>query len=66
MTPVIAASPLPLHPVISNWFESKGWVPRRHQLEVLEGSHYLHWTQSPAMARIIADFIGAHVDLPHA
>jgi pimeloyl-ACP methyl ester carboxylesterase len=37
-----------------------------HRLEVLEGSHYLHWTQSPAMARIIADFIAAHVDLPHA
>lgn len=32
-----------------------------HQLEVLEGSHYLHWTQAPAMARIITDFVEAHI-----
>jgi ATP-dependent Lhr-like helicase len=24
-----------LHPVIAGWFASKGWVPRRHQLDVL-------------------------------
>jgi len=33
-----------------------------HQLEVLEGTHYLQWTQSPAMGRIITDFVAAHVD----
>lgn len=33
-----------------------------HQLEVLEGAHYLQWTQSPAMGRIITDFVAAHVD----
>jgi pimeloyl-ACP methyl ester carboxylesterase len=32
-----------------------------HQLEILEGSHYLHWTQSPTMARTITEFISAHV-----
>jgi pimeloyl-ACP methyl ester carboxylesterase len=32
-----------------------------HQLEVLEGTHYLQWTQSPALARIISEFITAHV-----
>jgi pimeloyl-ACP methyl ester carboxylesterase len=32
-----------------------------HQLEVLEGSHYLHWTQSSALARIISTFVAAHV-----
>lgn len=32
-----------------------------HQLEILEGSHYLQWTQSPALGRIISEFIGAHV-----
>ena len=32
-----------------------------HQLEVLEGTHYLHWTQSSALARIIANFVAANV-----
>ena len=32
-----------------------------HQLEVLEGGHYLHWTQSPQMGRLITDFVSAHV-----
>jgi pimeloyl-ACP methyl ester carboxylesterase len=44
-----------------------GWVQRhedqlrnvrRHRIVVLEGGHYLHWTQSKAMAAIITDFIG--------
>ena len=26
---------MPLHPTISQWFKSKGWAPRRHQLDVL-------------------------------
>ncbi|MHB1111272.1 MAG: DEAD/DEAH box helicase, partial [Devosia sp.] len=29
---------MPLHPTIESWFASKGWAPRRHQLEVLEAS----------------------------
>lgn len=33
-----------------------------HQLEVLEGAHYLHWTQSPEMGRIITAFVAAHVN----
>lgn len=33
-----------------------------HQLEVLEGTHYLHWTQSPEMGRIITAFVTAHVN----
>ena len=32
-----------------------------HELHVLEGSHYLHWTQSPAIGRIISEFVTAHV-----
>jgi pimeloyl-ACP methyl ester carboxylesterase len=32
-----------------------------HQLEILEGAHYLQWTQAPEMGRIISEFIGAHV-----
>ncbi|MEO6115475.1 MAG: alpha/beta hydrolase [Pseudolysinimonas sp.] len=33
-----------------------------HQLEVLEGAHYLQWTQAPAMARLITDFVAANVN----
>jgi pimeloyl-ACP methyl ester carboxylesterase len=32
-----------------------------HQLDVMEGAHYLQWTQSPALARTISEFIAAHV-----
>ncbi|MEO8527551.1 MAG: alpha/beta hydrolase [Pseudolysinimonas sp.] len=32
-----------------------------HQLEVLEGAHYLQWTQAPALARLITEFVAAHV-----
>jgi pimeloyl-ACP methyl ester carboxylesterase len=32
-----------------------------HELEVLDGAHYLQWTQSPAMANTISAFIAAHV-----
>lgn len=32
-----------------------------HRLEVLEGNHYLHWTQAPAMARMMSEFISADV-----
>jgi pimeloyl-ACP methyl ester carboxylesterase len=32
-----------------------------HQLEVLEGAHYLQWTQSPALAQLITDFVAKNV-----
>ena len=44
-----------------------GWVKthedqlgnvRRHEIVVLDGPHYLHWSQSKAMARKITDFLG--------
>jgi len=31
---------------------------RRHKIVVLDGGHYLHWTQSQEMAALITDFIG--------
>jgi len=43
-----------------------GWLPaherqlrnvRRHELVVLEGGHYLHWTQSAAIAKKITEFL---------
>jgi pimeloyl-ACP methyl ester carboxylesterase len=46
------------------------WLPKHeaelvgvttHQLEVLEGAHYLQWTQAPALGRIISEFVAAHV-----
>lgn len=30
----------------------------RHELVVLDGGHYLHWTHSPEMADNVADFLG--------
>lgn len=32
-----------------------------HQLDVLKGAHYLHWTQAPALARLISAFVTANV-----
>jgi len=32
---------------------------QRHEVVVLDGPHYLHWTQSEEMARMIVDFTGA-------
>lgn len=32
-----------------------------HQLDIIKGGHYLHWTQAPLMARTISDFITANV-----
>ena len=31
---------------------------KRHELVALEGGHYLHWTQSKAMAKRISEFLG--------
>ncbi|MET0830413.1 MAG: alpha/beta hydrolase [Microbacterium sp.] len=33
-----------------------------HQLEVLDGTHYLHWTQAPQMGHLITDFVATHVN----
>jgi hypothetical protein len=44
-----------------------GWVKRHedqlrnvrlHEVVVLDGGHYLHWTQSRRMAALITDVIG--------
>jgi pimeloyl-ACP methyl ester carboxylesterase len=32
-----------------------------HQIQIVEGAHYLHWTQAPILARAITDFVAAHV-----
>ena len=39
---------MPLHPTITSWFASKGWAPRKHQLDVLAS-----W-QADASALLIA------------
>ncbi len=31
---------------------------QRHEIVVLDGGHYLHWTQSRAMAKAIGEFLG--------
>ncbi len=31
---------------------------KRHEIVVLDGGHYLHWTQSRAMAKAIGEFLG--------
>ena len=37
---------------------------RRHEVVVLDGGHYLHWTQSEAMADEIRAFLGADLARP--
>ncbi len=32
-----------------------------HQLEVLDGAHYLQWTQAPALGRLISEFVTTNV-----
>ncbi|MGV8971585.1 MAG: alpha/beta fold hydrolase [Rhodoglobus sp.] len=32
-----------------------------HELDIIEGSHYLHWTQAPLMGRTISAFLAAHL-----
>jgi ATP-dependent helicase Lhr and Lhr-like helicase len=39
---------MPLHPAIADWFASKGWSPRKHQLDVLTA------TERGASAMLIA------------
>jgi hypothetical protein len=34
---------------------------RHHEVVVLDGGHYLHWTQSKAMADKITAFLGANL-----
>ena len=37
---------------------------QRHEVVVLDGGHYLHWTQSKAMAEKITDFLGENLARP--
>jgi pimeloyl-ACP methyl ester carboxylesterase len=37
---------------------------RHHEIVVLDGDHYLHWTQSKAMADKISAFLGANLARP--
>jgi pimeloyl-ACP methyl ester carboxylesterase len=37
---------------------------QRHEIVVLDGGHYLHWTQSKAMADKISAFLGANLARP--
>lgn len=37
---------------------------RHHEVVVLDGGHYLHWTQSKAMAEKITAFLGANLTRP--
>ena len=38
-----------------------------HQVQIVDGSHYLHWTQSPLLGRTISDFVGVQgANSPHA
>ena len=32
-----------------------------HQLQVVNGAHYLHWSQAPLLGRSITDFVTANV-----
>lgn len=32
-----------------------------HELDIIEGTHYLHWTQAPLMGRTITAFLAAHL-----
>jgi pimeloyl-ACP methyl ester carboxylesterase len=50
---------LPLH-------EEQLHPVRDHQIVVLEGPHYLHWTRSPEMASAITAFLQEHELIPHA
>lgn len=71
-----SAKPLPANIPVLEFLSSESvnsdasWLPNHeaelagvatHQLEVLDGAHYLQWTQSPAMATTITAFIAAHV-----
>jgi pimeloyl-ACP methyl ester carboxylesterase len=47
------------------------WLPKHeaelasvttHQLKILEGAHYLQWTQAPEMARAISAFVAENID----
>lgn len=66
------AADLPLLEILSGESVSTmpEWLPNHeaelkgvttHELHVLEGAHYLHWTQSPALAHFITEFVAAHV-----
>ncbi len=38
-----------------------------HELQIVTGAHYLHWTQAPLLGQAISSFVAAHVPaVPHA
>lgn len=62
------ASNLPVLEILSSESVSimPEWLPNHeaelegvttHQLEVLDGAHYLQWTQAPALGRLISEFV---------
>ena len=32
-----------------------------HKVQIVDGAHYLHWTQSRLLGRAMADFVAAHI-----
>ncbi len=60
---------MPLHPTIAAWFKTKGWAPRRHQLDVLAA-----WERDASALLIaptgagktLAGFLPTLNDLTHA
>ncbi|GAA3870109.1 alpha/beta hydrolase [Leifsonia kafniensis] len=70
-----AATPLPASVPVLDFLATEslagipGWMHNHenelagvttHQIQVVRGAHYLHWTQAPLMARAISSFIGEH------
>jgi len=51
---------------IPHWYDTHERQVRgseHHELQVLDGGHYLHWTQSKAMAEKITTFLTANVQV---
>ena len=63
------STPPALPPVISDWFASKGWQPRRHQLEMLDaaraGQHAVLVAPTGA-GKTLAGFLASLTELTEA
>ncbi|QDH74601.1 ligase-associated DNA damage response DEXH box helicase [Brevundimonas sp. M20] len=61
-----AAAPVTLPPLFADWFASRGWAPRRHQLEMVEagqaGSHALLVAPTGG-GKTLAGFLPSLIDL---
>ncbi|QCQ97861.1 ligase-associated DNA damage response DEXH box helicase [Brevundimonas sp. SGAir0440] len=61
-----AAAPATLPPLFADWFASRGWAPRRHQLEMVEagqaGSHALLVAPTGG-GKTLAGFLPSLIDL---